>query len=173
MSAFANDIRHMHHALALAGRGLGQVAPNPAVGCIIVKDGKIVGRGWTQKGGRPHAETEALARAGDAARGATAYVTLEPCSHHGKTPPCADALVNAGVARVVGALTDPDPRVSGRGFARLREAGIDVVEGVCEAEARALNLGFILRVTRNRPLVALKIAQSANGRIADASGKTR
>jgi diaminohydroxyphosphoribosylaminopyrimidine deaminase/5-amino-6-(5-phosphoribosylamino)uracil reductase len=169
----ASHNSYTHHALTLAARGLGQVAPNPAVGCVVVKDGVIVGRGWTQKGGRPHAETEALARAGEAARGATAYVTLEPCSHTGKTPPCAEALIAAGVARVVGAVTDPDPRVSGRGFQMLREAGIEVVTGICEAEAAELNAGFFLRVKETRPLVVLKIAESANGLIADASGQTR
>ena len=119
------DERFMRIALGLAARGLGNTWPNPAVGCVIVKDGRILGRGWTQVGGRPHAETQALAEAGEAARGATAYVTLEPCSHHGRTPPCAEALVEAGVARCVGALEDPDPRVSGKGFATLREAGIE------------------------------------------------
>src|ERR1700744_1387829 len=129
----------MRHALTLAGRALGRVAPNPAVGCVIVApDGRIVGRGMTQDGGRPHAETVALAQAGAAASGATAYVTLEPCAHHGVTPPCANALIAAGVRRVIGALLDPDPRVSGRGFQRLRDAGIDVTEGILEADAHAL-----------------------------------
>ena len=162
----------MRHALRLAERALGNVAPNPAVGCVIVsKEGRIVGRGWTQKGGRPHAETMALAQAGEQARGATAYVTLEPCAHHGVTPPCAEALVKAQVARVVGAIVDPDPRVSGQGFARLESAGIAVTRGVLESEARALNLGFFSRVTEGRPLVALKIAQSADGYVADAQGQ--
>ena len=120
----------MGAALALAGRGLGGTWPNPAVGCVLVRDGVVVGRGWTQPGGRPHAETEALRRAGLAAAGATAFVSLEPCSHHGRTPPCADALVAAGVARVVVALEDPDPRVAGRGMARLRAAGITVESGL-------------------------------------------
>ena len=120
----------MRTALALAARGLGRVWPNPAVGCVLVRDGRVVGRGWTQPGGRPHAETEALGRAGDAARGATAYVTLEPCDHHGVTPPCADALIAAGIARAVVAVEDPDPRVDGRGIARLRAAGIAVTTGV-------------------------------------------
>ena len=164
----------MRHALRLAERGLGNVAPNPAVGCVIVApDGGIVGRGWTQPGGRPHAETVALAQAGDAARGATAYVSLEPCAHHGVTPPCADALVTAGVARVVGAVTDPDPRVAGAGFARLESAGVSVMRGVLESEARVLNLGFFKRVTQGLPLVALKIAQSADGYVADAKGNSR
>ena len=164
----------MRHALRLAERTLGNVAPNPAVGCVIVSaEGHIVGRGWTQPGGRPHAETVALARAGAAARGATAYVTLEPCAHHGQTPPCADALVAAGLARVVGAILDPDPRVAGGGFTRLEGAGLSVTRGVLEAEARAINLGFFKRVTEGRPLVALKIAQSADGYVADAKGNSR
>ncbi len=167
-----NDEIHMHHALTLAARGLGRVAPNPAVGCVIVSpDGRVVGRGWTQDGGRPHAEAMALAQAGDAARGATAYVTLEPCAHLGKTPPCADALVKAGVARVVAAVEDPDPRVKGKGFAILQGAGIDVVTGVLEKEAATLNAGFFLRVTKSRPLVTLKIAQSADHKTARAPGE--
>src|SRR6056297_2763598 len=129
------DRRFMALALSLARRGMGRVWPNPAVGCVIVRDGRIVGRGWTQPGGRPHAEAMALAQAGAAARGATAYVTLEPCAHHGQTPPCADALAVAGVARVVSTFSDPDPRVAGRGFARLEAAGIEVVTGLREAEA--------------------------------------
>ena len=160
-------------ALALAGRGLGNVAPNPAVGCVIVQGSTIVGRGHTQPGGRPHAERVALDRAGTAARGATAYVTLEPCGHHGATPPCAAALAAAGVARVVSALTDPDPRVSGRGHAQLRAAGVQVDEGVMEAEARALNAGFLLRVTHGRPWLTLKLALTLDGRIATASGASR
>jgi diaminohydroxyphosphoribosylaminopyrimidine deaminase/5-amino-6-(5-phosphoribosylamino)uracil reductase len=169
-----NDIQHMRHALRLAERALGNVAPNPAVGCVIIsREGRIAGRGWTQTGGRPHAETIALAQAGEAARGATVYVTLEPCAHHGQTPPCADALVQSGIARVVAATTDPDPRVAGAGFARLEAAGIAVTRGVLESEARALNLGFFKRVTEGRPLVALKIAQSADGYVADAKGNSR
>ncbi len=163
----------MDAALALAARGLGSVWPNPAVGCVIVRDGRVVGRGWTQPGGRPHAETEALARAGDAARGATAYVTLEPCSHHGKTPPCADALVATGVARCVVACTDSDPRVAGQGIERLRTAGIAVDVGLREAEARRLNAGFFKRVEEGRPLVTLKIATSLDGRIATHSGESK
>jgi diaminohydroxyphosphoribosylaminopyrimidine deaminase/5-amino-6-(5-phosphoribosylamino)uracil reductase len=169
-----DDIGHMRHALRLATRVLGHVAPNPAVGCVIVApDGRIVGRGQTQAGGRPHAETVALSQAGGLARGATAYVTLEPCAHHGQTPPCADALAAAGLARVVGAIIDPDPRVAGRGFARLESAGVKVTRGVLEAEARALNLGFFRRVAVGRPMVALKIAQSADGYVADAKGNSR
>ena len=174
MNLREDDIRHMRHALRLATRALGNVAPNPAVGCVIVAaDGRIVGRGQTQPGGRPHAETVALAQAGQLARGATAYVTLEPCAHHGVTPPCADALAAAQLARVVGATIDPDPRVAGSGFARLQSAGVEVTRGVLEAEARALNLGFFVRVAQGRPLVALKIAQSADGYVADAKGNSR
>ncbi len=163
----------MRHALALARRGLGNVWPNPAVGCVLLRDGAVVGRGWTQPGGRPHAEVMALAQAGEAARGATAYVTLEPCAHHGKTPPCAEALVRAGVARVVTALTDPDPRVAGRGHAILRAAGIDVTEGICEAEARAVQRGFLSRIQRGRPMLTLKLGASFDGRIATASGESQ
>lgn len=173
MAASPEDIKHMRTALALAARGLGRVWPNPAVGCVIVKGGRVVGRGWTQPGGRPHAETEALARAGAAARGATAYVTLEPCSHWGRTPPCCDALIRAGVARVVVAAGDPDPRVDGRGLARLREAGVIVELGLMAAEARALNAGFASRITRGLPLVTLKLATTLDGRIATAQGESR
>jgi len=167
------DRGYMRHALGLAARGLGNVWPNPAVGCVIVKEARVLGRGWTQPGGRPHAEQMALDQAGDRARGATAYVTLEPCAHHGKTPPCAEALIAAGVARVVTALTDPDPRVSGRGHALLRMAGIEVVEGVEAEAARHLNQGFLSRVTTGLPLVTLKIASTIDGRIATASGESR
>ncbi len=160
-------------ALALAGRGLGTVAPNPAVGCVLVKDGAVVGRGWTQKGGRPHAETEALRHAGAAARGATAYVSLEPCAHHGETGPCAEALVAAGIARCVAAMEDPDPRVAGRGLQFLREAGIEVTLGPCAAEAEALNAGFLARVRTGRPLVTLKLATTLDGRIATHTGESR
>ncbi len=165
--------RWMRLAISLGSRGLGRVWPNPAVGCVLVRGGRVVGRGWTQDGGRPHAEAVALAEAGPLARGATAYVSLEPCSHHGKTPPCAGALVAAGVARVVTALEDPDPRVSGRGHAMLREAGIEVVTGVLEAEARAAQAGFLSRIERGRPWVTLKLATSLDGRIATASGESR
>lgn len=163
----------MAHALRLGARGLGNVWPNPAVGCVLVRDGIVVGRGWTQPGGRPHAEVRALAQAGPLARGATAYVTLEPCAHHGKTPPCAEALIAAGVARVVTALTDPDPRVSGRGHAMLRAAGIEVGEGVLSDQAARLNAGFLKRVTRGLPFVTLKLAATLDGRIATASGESR
>jgi diaminohydroxyphosphoribosylaminopyrimidine deaminase / 5-amino-6-(5-phosphoribosylamino)uracil reductase len=168
-----DDIRHMRHALSLAERGLGRVWPNPAVGCVIVNGAQIVGRGFTQPGGRPHAETVALDQAGAAARGATAYVTLEPCSHHGKTPPCASALIAAGVARVVVALGDPDRRVNGRGIAALRAAGIKVETGICEDVARAAQVGFLNRMTLGRPMVTLKMASSLDGRIATASGESQ
>ena len=167
------DRRFMALAIALGRRGLGQVWPNPAVGCVIVREGRILGRGWTQPGGRPHAETEALAQAGKAARGATAYVSLEPCAHHGRTPPCAEALIAAGVARVVSAMTDPDPRVAGAGHAMLERAGIAVETGLMEAEARAVNSGFLSRVTRGRPHLTLKLATSIDGRIATTSGESQ
>lgn len=170
----AADQRHMAHALVLASRGLGRVWPNPAVGCVIVAaDGSLAGRGWTQAGGRPHAETVALEQAGEGALGATAYVTLEPCAHHGRTPPCAGALVAAGVARVVVGADDPDPRVDGRGCAILEAADIAVTRGVCRAQAEALNAGFMLRVREGRPLVTLKLAMSMDGRIATASGESK
>ena len=173
MTADADDLRHMDHALRLARRGLGNVWPNPAVGCVLVRDGRVVGRGWTQPGGRPHAERVALDAAGPAARGATAYVTLEPCAHQGRTPPCAQGLIEAGVARVVSALTDPDPRVAGRGHAMLRAAGVALTEGVRAAQAGALQTGFLTRVTQGRPMVTLKLATSFDGRIATASGESR
>ncbi|MDE0388568.1 MAG: bifunctional diaminohydroxyphosphoribosylaminopyrimidine deaminase/5-amino-6-(5-phosphoribosylamino)uracil reductase RibD [Rhodospirillales bacterium] len=169
----ALDHRFMALALALAGRGLGNVWPNPAVGCVIVKDGHIVGRGWTQPGGRPHAETEALARAGDRAQGTTCYTTLEPCAHHGETGPCADALVDAGIARAVVATQDPDPRVAGRGSVMLEDAGIEVARGCMENEARALNAGFLSRVEKGRPYVTLKLATSLDGRIGTRTGDSR
>lgn len=164
----------MAAACALARRGLGRVWPNPAVGCIILDvEGRVAGRGWTRPSGRPHAETEALAAAGPRARGGTAYVTLEPCSHHGETPPCADALVKAGIRRVVAPLPDPDPRVMGAGFQRLRAAGIEVVEGVGRREAEAINEGFFRRVRSGRPFVALKTATTLDGRIATVAGESQ
>src|SRR5262249_52324433 len=162
----AEDARFMALALALGQRGLGRTWPNPAVGAVVAKDGMIVGRGWTQPGGRPHAETEALRRAGAAARGATLYVTLEPCSHHGKTPPCADAIVAAGVARVVSALVDPNPEVAGAGHWRLAEAGLVVEIGVGAEEARRAHAGHIRRIQDGRPHVILKLAVSADGKAA-------
>ena len=169
----ADDASHMAHALRLARRGLGNVWPNPAVGCVLVRDGRVVGRGWTQPGGRPHAERMALDHAGDLARGATAYVTLEPCAHHGRTPPCAEGLVASGVTRVVTALTDPDPRVAGKGHAMLRAAGIALTQGVLADRAAELQAGFLSRITRRRPFVTLKLASSLVGRIAMASGESR
>lgn len=168
-----DDKQYMRHALGLGARELGHVWPNPAVGCVIVNEGRIVGRGWTAPGGRPHAETVALAQAGAQARGASVYVTLEPCAHQGQTPPCADALIAAGVARVVVACSDPDPRVNGAGIARLRAAGIAVDSGVCEQEAAAAHAGFFLRVREGRPWVTLKLASSLDGRIATASGESK
>jgi diaminohydroxyphosphoribosylaminopyrimidine deaminase / 5-amino-6-(5-phosphoribosylamino)uracil reductase len=167
----AADRRFMELALALGRRTLGRTWPNPAVGAVVVKDGVIVGRGWTAPGGRPHGEPQALARAGDAARGATVYVTLEPCSHHGKTPPCADALIAAGVARVVSAIEDPNPEVAGQGHARLRAAGILVDVGLCADEARRAHAGHIRRITAGRPHVTLKLAVSADGKIGAAGHK--
>jgi diaminohydroxyphosphoribosylaminopyrimidine deaminase/5-amino-6-(5-phosphoribosylamino)uracil reductase len=169
----AEDEAHMRAALTLAARGLGNTWPNPSVGCVIVKGGVVVGRGWTAPGGRPHAETEALRRAGEAARGATAYVTLEPCCHWGRTPPCTDALIAAGVGRVVVALRDPDPRVDGRGLRLLREAGIAVEHGVLEAEAASVTAGFIKRVSAGLPMVTLKLASTLDGRIATRTGESR
>jgi diaminohydroxyphosphoribosylaminopyrimidine deaminase/5-amino-6-(5-phosphoribosylamino)uracil reductase len=164
----------MAAAIALAARGLGATWPNPSVGCVIVMpEGRIVGRGRTATGGRPHAEVAALAMAGEAARGATAYVTLEPCSHHGQTPPCADALIAAGIARVVVAETDPDKRVNGAGLARLRAAGLAIQQGFMAAEARETLAGFFSRVRLGRPLVTLKLATTLDGRIATRTGESR
>ncbi len=160
-------------ALSLGRRGQGTCWPNPAVGCVIVREGRIVGRGWTQPGGRPHAETQALAQAGDLARGATAYVSLEPCAHHGQTPPCADALIKAGLARVVCAVEDSDPRVSGQGFEMLRAAGIDVTTGVMRSEAERDHAGFFLKTEQGRPRVTLKLASSFDGRIATATRQSK
>jgi diaminohydroxyphosphoribosylaminopyrimidine deaminase / 5-amino-6-(5-phosphoribosylamino)uracil reductase len=168
-----DDARCMQLALRLARRGLGRTWPNPAVGCVVVRGGRIVGRGWTRPGGRPHAETEALRRAGKEALGATLYVSLEPCAHYGQTPPCTMALIHAGVRRVVVAAPDPDPRVDGQGIAQLRQAGIRVDVGLGRDEAVALNQGFFLRVREGRPLVTLKLATSLDGRIATASGASR
>lgn len=168
-----DDIAHMRAALAVARRGLGSTWPNPSVGCVIVGGGRVVARAGTAPGGRPHAETQALAQAGAAARGATAYVTLEPCSHHGQTPPCADALIEAGVARVVVACNDPDPRVGGAGLARLRAAGVAVTEGVLAAEAAALQRGFLTRVRLGRPMVTLKLATTLDGRLATGRGESQ
>jgi diaminohydroxyphosphoribosylaminopyrimidine deaminase / 5-amino-6-(5-phosphoribosylamino)uracil reductase len=165
------DLRFMRMALDLGRRGLGQTWPNPAVGAVVVKDGIILGRGWTQKGGRPHAETEALKRAKKDARGATLYVTLEPCSHTGQTPPCADAVIRAGIARVVSTMDDPNPDVAGQGHARLREKGIQIDVGLCADEARHVHAGHIARVTQKRPQVMLKMAVSADGKAGFAGRK--
>lgn len=164
----------MGAALALASRGRGRTAPNPSVGCVIVANGRVVGRGWTQDGGRPHAEAMALRQAGAAATGATAYVTLEPCAHlSARGPACTDLLIAAGVARIVAAMGDPDPRTNGSGFARARDAGIAVVEGVREAEARSMIAGFLMRQASGRPYVTLKLATSLDGCIAMADGQSR
>lgn len=167
------DIEHMRAALGLARRGLGNCWPNPSVGCVVVKDGRVIGRAFTAPGGRPHAETQALAMAGAAARGATAYVTLEPCCFHGRTPPCTDALIAAGVARVVIAMRDCDPRVNGVGVARLLAAGIAVEEGVLADEGAEVAAGLISRMCRGRPLVTLKLATTLDGRIATRTGESR
>ena len=172
MSA-ASDSRYMALALSLGRRGQGNTAPNPAVGCVIVSGDRIVGRGWTQPGGRPHAEVVALAQAGDAARGATVYVTLEPCAHHGQTPPCAQALIDAGVARVVVAVADADGRVDGRGLAMLRDVGIAVEEGLLANKAFADMAGFFRRIVTGRPEVTLKLANSFDGRIATGTGESQ
>lgn len=168
-----DDARWMRLALSLGARGAGRVWPNPAVGCVIVKGGRVLGRGWTAPGGRPHAETQALAQAGPAARGATAYVTLEPCAHFGQTPPCVDALIGASVARVVVALCDPDPRTDGGGVKRLRAAGLSVRVGVEESAARRAHAGFLSRISHGRPALTLKLATSFDGRIATATGESQ
>lgn len=167
------DRDHMRSALALARRGLGATWPNPSVGCVIVRDGRVLGRGVTGPGGRPHAERSALAMAGEGARGATAYVTLEPCCHWGRTPPCTDALIEAGVARVVIAVQDPDPRVNGEGVARLRAAGIAVEKGLLAEEAEEVLAGFTSRLRRARPMVTLKLASTLDGRIATHAGESQ
>ncbi|CAD5108240.1 bifunctional diaminohydroxyphosphoribosylaminopyrimidine deaminase/5-amino-6-(5-phosphoribosylamino)uracil reductase RibD [Zestomonas carbonaria] len=167
------DVRYMARALELARKGLYSAHPNPRVGCVIVRDGQVVGEGWHARAGEPHAEVHALRQAGEKARGATAYVTLEPCSHHGRTPPCAEALVAAGLGRVVAAMQDPNPQVAGRGLLLLAEAGIAVHSGVLEDEARALNVGFIKRMERGLPFVRVKLAMSLDGRTAMASGESQ
>ncbi len=163
----------MARALRLAHRGLCTTTPNPRVGCLIVRDGNIVGEGWHARAGEAHAEIHALKAAGELARGATAYVTLEPCSHHGRTPPCADALIEAGVARVVAAMRDPNPQVGGNGLEKLRAAGIPFESGLMEAEARELNIGFVSRMERGRPWVRLKLAASLDGKTALNNGKSQ
>ena len=167
------DYAYMARALELAERGLYTTSPNPRVGCVLVRDGAVVGEGWHEVAGGPHAEVHALAQAGEAARGATAYVTLEPCSHHGRTPPCADALVDAGVARVVAAMEDPNPLVAGKGMQRLADAGIEVASGLLAAQAERLNAGFVRRMREERPYVCCKLAMSLDGRTAMASGESK
>ncbi|MCF5199513.1 bifunctional diaminohydroxyphosphoribosylaminopyrimidine deaminase/5-amino-6-(5-phosphoribosylamino)uracil reductase RibD [Pseudomonas syringae] len=169
----ALDVHYMARALELARKGLYSTHPNPRVGCVIVREGRIVGEGWHARAGEPHAEVHALRQAGELARGATAYVTLEPCSHQGRTPPCADALIEAGLTRVVAAMQDPNPDVSGRGLLRLMNAGIGVQCGVLESEARALNKGFLKRMETGLPYVRVKMAMSLDGRTAMASGESQ
>ncbi|MEA9563641.1 MULTISPECIES: bifunctional diaminohydroxyphosphoribosylaminopyrimidine deaminase/5-amino-6-(5-phosphoribosylamino)uracil reductase RibD [unclassified Xanthomonas] len=173
MNVTADDHRWMAQALRLAERGAYTTRPNPMVGCVIVRDGMCVGEGFHQRAGGPHAEVFALRAAGERARGATAYVTLEPCAHYGRTPPCALALIEAGVARVVAAMADPFPQVNGGGFALLREAGIEVISGVLQAQARELNRGFLSRVERGRPWLRVKLGASLDGRTALASGESK
>ncbi|MBF0161671.1 MAG: bifunctional diaminohydroxyphosphoribosylaminopyrimidine deaminase/5-amino-6-(5-phosphoribosylamino)uracil reductase RibD [Magnetococcales bacterium] len=168
-----NDRHFMEQALRLARRAMGHTRPNPLVGCVIVREGQVVGKGYHLRAGEPHAEVLALRQAGASAQGATLYVTLEPCSHHGRTPPCADALVQAGVGRVVVAMIDPNPQVSGRGLQRLQKAGIEVTAGVCQEEAAALNQPFITWITLGRPLVTLKMAASLDGKTATHTGESQ
>jgi len=167
------DYEFMARALRLAGKGLYTAHPNPRVGCVIVRDGEIIGEGWHEYTGGPHAEVNALQQAGDKARGATVYVTLEPCCHHGRTPPCTDALIKAGVARVVAAMVDPHSRVAGNGLEQLRQEGIEVASGLLEQQALVLNAGFVKRMQTGRPHVRLKLAMSLDGRTAMASGESK
>ena len=173
MSFSGEDHLYMARALQLARRGLNTTTPNPRVGCVLVNAGAVVGEGWHEKAGEPHAEVHALTRAGERARGATAYVTLEPCAHQGRTPPCTQALRKAGVARVVAAMQDPNPLVAGKGLAQLKEAGIEAGCGLLEADARELNIGFVSRMTRGRPWLRLKVAASLDGKTALANGKSK
>lgn len=167
------DIKYMRRALTLAGKGIGRTSPNPAVGCVIVKNGQIIGEGWHKKAGTPHAEIHALSQAGEAARGSDLYVTLEPCCHHGKTPPCSDALIAAGVARVIIGMIDPNPQVAGKGAEALRQSGISVETGVLEDQCRQLNKGFIKFVTTGLPHVLYKTAMTLDGAIATITGHSR
>jgi diaminohydroxyphosphoribosylaminopyrimidine deaminase/5-amino-6-(5-phosphoribosylamino)uracil reductase len=169
----AHDHQFMAQALRLAERGLYTATPNPRVGCVIARNGKLVGSGWHEQAGQPHAEIHALHNAGEAARGATAYVTLEPCSHHGRTPPCANALIEAGIANVIIAMEDPNPMVSGRGCARLEQAGIAVQTGLLHAEAHALNIGFVSRMVKKKPWVRIKVATSLDGKTALNNGASQ
>ena len=172
-AAMGGDQGYMARAIQLAELGRYTTDPNPRVGCVLIRDGETVGEGWHRRAGGPHAERNALALAGEAARGATAYVTLEPCCHHGRTPPCTDALIAAGVTRVVCAMVDPNPLVAGKGLTRLRDAGIEAESGVLEAESRALNPGFVKRMEQGRPFVRCKLAASLDGRTAMANGESK
>ncbi|HUF81930.1 MAG TPA: bifunctional diaminohydroxyphosphoribosylaminopyrimidine deaminase/5-amino-6-(5-phosphoribosylamino)uracil reductase RibD [Burkholderiales bacterium] len=169
----AEDHRYMARALELAERGLYTTTPTPRVGCVIVRDGALTGEGWHERAGAPHAEVNALAAAGAKARGATAYVSLEPCAHRGRTGPCTDALIKAGVARVVAAMRDPNPQVGGKGLDALKQAGIDAGAGLMESEAREMNIGFVSRMTRGRPWIRMKLAASLDGRTALNNGRSR
>jgi len=169
----SDDHRFMARALQLAERGLFTTAPNPRVGCVLVRNGEIVGEGWHEFAGGPHAEVHALRMAAERAHGATAYVTLEPCCHHGRTPPCSDALIAAGVSRVVAAMEDPNPKVAGKGLAQLRQTGIEVASGLLAPQAEALNPGFVMRMREGRPFVRSKLAMSLDGRTAMASGESK
>jgi diaminohydroxyphosphoribosylaminopyrimidine deaminase/5-amino-6-(5-phosphoribosylamino)uracil reductase len=173
MDFSALDQGFMARALDLAARGMNTATPNPRVGCVLVKDGRIVGEGWHEKAGEPHAEAHALGQAGELARGATAYVTLEPCSHYGRTPPCADALIAAGIGRVIAAMEDPNPQVAGDGIAKLRAAGIDALVGLKAVEATELNIGFVSRMSRGRPWLRVKVAASLDGKTALNNGKSQ
>ncbi|WP_457676740.1 bifunctional diaminohydroxyphosphoribosylaminopyrimidine deaminase/5-amino-6-(5-phosphoribosylamino)uracil reductase RibD, partial [Thiolapillus sp.] len=172
MKFSADDHRHMAHAIRLARRGLYTTDPNPRVGCVLVRDGEVVGEGWHRKAGEPHAERLAIADAGEKARGATAYVTLEPCCHHGRTPPCTEGLLEVGVSRVVAAMEDPNPLVAGKGLARLAEQGVETASGLLREEAEALNPGFIKRMKTGLPWVRCKLAMSLDGRTAMANGES-
>jgi diaminohydroxyphosphoribosylaminopyrimidine deaminase/5-amino-6-(5-phosphoribosylamino)uracil reductase len=169
----SDDARHMARALTLARRGLYTTDPNPRVGCVIVSEGRVVGEGWHERAGEPHAEIHALREAGESARGATVYLTLEPCCHHGRTPPCSDALIRAGITRLVAAMRDPNPQVAGQGFAQLQQHGIAAEYGLMQAEAEALNPGFVERMQRARPFVRVKLAASLDGRTALANGASK
>ena len=169
----SDDHRFMAQALRLAERGLYSASPNPRVGCVIVRDGQVVGEGWHERAGTPHAEIHALQQAGERMRGATVYVTLEPCSHHGRTPPCTDALIAADVARVVAAMRDPNPRVAGQGIEKLSRTGIQVEVGLMQVQAQELNIGFVSRMTRKRPWVRLKAAASLDGKTALNNGVSK
>ncbi len=170
---FEEDIHHMKSAISMAHRGVGRTAPNPSVGCVIVKNGIVISRSVTCDGGRPHAENIALTQADSRAKGAVMYVTLEPCAHHGGTSPCVDFIIRAGIKRVVIGVTDPDPRTSGKSIEKLRDAGVEVIDGVLEGECKDIHAGFISRITKNRPYITLKTACTLDGKIACASGESK